>query len=191
MAQGICRWFVSHGGGAASYCDWRSLHEGYEPVYGDAFSVSLPDSGGGYHLPTEVQWEIAARGVTDRVWPWGDTLYPEINLSVYHANLDGSEDGFEGLAPVGSYPTGVSVTGCLDMAGNVWEWCHDWSGASWQTGLSNPVGPAEGDWKTLRGGSFANSGNSSRCSNRECSPWQLATGRDGFRCARQGEVDHE
>jgi len=71
-------------------------------------------------LPTEVEWEKAARGTEGYPFPWGR------QFDTACANLQGQDDGFDGLAPVGSFPLGASPFGAQDMAGNVWEWCRDW-----------------------------------------------------------------
>ena len=70
----------------------------------------------GKHLPSESEWEAAARGHTNHHWPWGDKWLPKYSNSLT------IEDGFENIAPVGSFPIGTSPFGALDMAGNVWEW---------------------------------------------------------------------
>ena len=98
----------------------------------------------------------------------------------------GAEDGYEQLAPVGSFPSGASPYGALDMAGNVWEWCADWYDANYYaTGpTKDPQGPETGRFKILRGGSWINPGPVLRSINRfevlpvERSPYI------GFRCAR-------
>ncbi|NQS98807.1 MAG: SUMF1/EgtB/PvdO family nonheme iron enzyme [candidate division Zixibacteria bacterium] len=83
----------------------------------------------GKRLLTEAEWERAAKGTTNqtnRLWPWGDSFNALIGGTTYHANITGTEDGWQYTAPVGTFPTGVSPAGCYDMAGNVWEWCSDW-----------------------------------------------------------------
>lgn len=96
----------------------------------------------GGRLPTEAEWEYAARGPQSSVYPWGN----EFDSS--RCNLIDSK----GLKPVGSYPTGASWIGALDMAGNVMEWVHDWFG-SYSTGpIENPTGPSTGTVKVEKGG---------------------------------------
>ncbi len=112
---------------ALDFCKWRSRKDGK-----------------GYRLPIEEEWEKAARGIDGRVYPWGNEFDK--------AKCNTSESEIDGTTPVGKYPDSASPYGCLDMAGNVWEWTDSWY--------------EEGKTKVLRGGSWLGNEGYARCALR-------------------------
>jgi len=126
---------------------------------------------GGYRLPTEAEWEYSCRAGTSTAYSYGD------KLTRSDANIDG-----DSTKAVGSYEP--NAFGLYDMHGNVWEWCEDWY-AKYPTGVvTDPKGPATGEKRVLRGGSFVNDESEARSSGRDLISPTYRIGSFGFRLAR-------
>jgi formylglycine-generating enzyme required for sulfatase activity len=183
----------------------RSQQAGLTPVYyKDADLTQVYTSGqvlnpyvnwtaSGYRLPTEAEWEKAARsGLIGQRFPWGDTI------SESQANYNGNTSHSYDLGPNGynaAFDTGpvpytspagyfaLNGYGLYDMAGNVFEWCWDWYGTPYAGG-NDPRGPSTGSDRILRGGAWNNGANFARCADRDSNVPSTVNNNIGIRCVR-------
>jgi formylglycine-generating enzyme required for sulfatase activity len=128
---------------AVAFCRWLSQKEGKK-----------------YRLPTEAEWEYAARGTDGRLFPWGNDFSGGklANFADARTNLVWREisidDGYAETAPIGAFPLGASPFGIEELSGNVHEWCNDWYAPYQGKDRTNPTGPGGGQQRVLRGGSW-------------------------------------
>nr|WP_246568139.1 formylglycine-generating enzyme family protein [Streptomyces flaveus] len=175
--------------GPGSDLDGRGDHPVVHVSWGDALAFCRWE---GSRLPTEAEWEYAARGGLDQKrFPWGDELTPggEHRCNIWQGRFpfrNTAEDGYLGTAPVDAFPP--NGFGLFNTSGNVWEWCADWWGTDHGTGPhTDPTGPEQGTARVMRGGSYL-------CHDSYCNRYRVAArtanspdssvGNTGFRCVR-------
>ncbi|MFH1107757.1 MAG: SUMF1/EgtB/PvdO family nonheme iron enzyme [Planctomycetota bacterium] len=187
--------------GAAAYANWRSVMGGWTPSY-DTGTWTCNFVANSYRLPTEAEWEYAARGgVAGTRFPWSDSNNIQHARANYYSDPGYSYDtsptrGDHPTFATGNYPYtspagyfAPNGYGLFDMAGNAWEWCNDWYDGSYYSVSpgSNPTGPGSGDFVVLRGGSWGRFANLLRCAFRN---FLLPDDREnglGFRLALAAE----
>lgn len=155
---------------AIKYCQWLSTRERKK-----------------YRLPSEAEWEYAARGTDGRKYPWGNyehrgDLANFADRNTVFAWSDREiDDGYPESSPVGAFPFGASPFGVEDMAGNVWEWCHDFFEPYRGIAKVNPHGPTAGSKRAMRGGSWKSRFNSLRATTRNSNVPNYSCNDLGFR----------
>jgi len=186
----------------AGVCDPPLLNSSFSRTsyYGDPAYDDFPvlnvlwDMAAGYcawaqaRLPTEAEWEYAARGPEDRVYPWGNDFdgsrlnYCDVNCPLLED--PSHNDGYADTSPVGAFASGASWVGAVDMVGNVREWVNDWLGVYPSGETINPTGPATGESKIPRGGSWYDTPDDVRSTNRGGELLDYWRDNLGFRCVQ-------
>lgn len=156
----------------------NSEFDNYPVIHVDWTMANTYCKWAGRQLPTEAQWEKAARGTDGNVYPWGNNV-PSNDLLNYNGVVGDTTE-------VGKYPKGASPYGVLDMAGNVWQWVADWYSDTYYASSPayNPLGPDSGQDRMLRGGAWYNSGYNIRSAHRYWFHPSYTYYGVGFRCSR-------
>ncbi|MBN1119480.1 MAG: formylglycine-generating enzyme family protein [Anaerolineae bacterium] len=176
----------------AQYGSWTTYGPGNLPRENLTwFDAQAHCESRGARLPTEAEWEYAARGPDGLAFPWGNDFnggllnFCDVNCPFVDWADTGIDDGYEYAAPVGSYPGGVSWVGAYDLSGNAWEWVNDWydSGYYAVSPGTNPQGPDGGEYRSARGGGWYFETYFVRAAYRDWIIPDLEYYRVGFRCA--------